>query len=121
MALFCSNLLSSPLHTPLFYSPHILYQTMSSFVSQVMQPGGGVMLLPVVRVVIACLLVLTLAAMLVGVARIHMAVLSLLSAGLLFSLSFFEAEFKKVQRNNSSATATTTTTTRAKGKPAKTD
>jgi hypothetical protein len=32
-----------------------------------------------------------------GVARIHMAILSFLSAGLLFSLSMFEVEFKKVQ------------------------
>lgn len=92
---------------------------MSSFVSQVMQPGGGVMLLPFVRVVIALLLVLTLSAFLAGVARIHMAILSFLGAGLLFSLSMFESEFKRVQSKSSGST--TTTTTRAAGKPTKTD
>jgi hypothetical protein len=86
---------------------------MSSFVSQVMAPGGGVMLLPFVRVVIGCLLVLTLAAFLAGVARIHMAILSFLGVGLLFSLSFFESEFKRVQSNSS---GNTTTTTKASGK-----
>ena len=54
---------------------------MTSFVSQVMSPGGGVMLLPFVRLVIIFLLLLTLTAAIVGVARIHMIILSLLSAG----------------------------------------
>jgi len=62
-----------------------------------LQPGGGIMLLPFVRLVIGCLLVLTLAGFFAGVARIHMAILSFLSAGLLFSLSMFESEFKKVK------------------------
>lgn len=85
------------------------------------------MLLPLVRGVIGLLLVLTLCGFMAGVARIHMAVLSFLSAGLLFSLSFFESEFKKMQRNqaagsNSSSTTTTTTTTTTTGtKQAKTD
>lgn len=92
---------------------------MTSFVAQVMQPGGGVMLLPFVRVVIAILLVLTLSGFLAGVARIHMAILSFLSAGLLLSLSFFESEFKKAQGHSSEST--TTTTTASSGKPAKTD
>jgi hypothetical protein len=69
---------------------------MSSFMAQVMQPGGGVMLLPFVRGVIGLLLVLTLIGFSVGVARIHMAILSFLSAGLLVSLSMFESEYKKV-------------------------
>eukprot|EP00525_Craspedostauros_australis_P009842 CAMPEP_0198114052 /NCGR_PEP_ID=MMETSP1442-20131203/5550_1 /TAXON_ID= /ORGANISM="Craspedostauros australis, Strain CCMP3328" /LENGTH=91 /DNA_ID=CAMNT_0043771273 /DNA_START=173 /DNA_END=448 /DNA_ORIENTATION=+ len=68
-----------------------------SFVSQVMQPGGGVMLLPFVRTVIGVLLILTMAGFAAGVARIHMAVLSFLSAGLLFSLSMFESEFRKLK------------------------
>jgi len=70
---------------------------MSSFFSQLMEPGGGVMLLPFVRMVIGCLLVLTTTAAIVGVARIHMVILSFLSGGLLLSLSFFESEYKKAR------------------------
>jgi hypothetical protein len=58
---------------------------MSSFVSQIMAPGGGVMLLPFVRLVIGILLILTITAAVLGVARIHMMILSVLSAGTLFS------------------------------------
>lgn len=95
---------------------------MSSFVSQVMQPGGGVMLLPFVRIVIALLLVLTLAGFLAGIARIHMAILSFLGAGLLFSLSMFESEFKRVQSQSSSSSGNYTTTThQGSGKQNKTD
>ena len=94
---------------------------MTSFISQVMEPGGGVMLLPFVRVVIAFLLVLTLAGFLAGVARIHMAILSFLGAGLLFSLSMFETEFNKVRSQSGSSTTTTTTVKSSNGKAAKTD
>ena len=38
-----------------------------------------------------------LGAFFAGVARIHMAVLTVLSSGLLVSLSFFESEYKKAQ------------------------
>ena len=62
-----------------------------------MQPGGGLLLIPFVRAVIGTLLVLTLAGFCVGIARIHMAILSFLSAGLLFSISMFEREYKKAQ------------------------
>lgn len=109
----------------LVYSYYIIMS--SSFISQVMQPGGGVMLLPLVRGVIGVLLVLTLAGFLSGVARIHMAVLSFLGAGLLFSLSMFESEFKRLQSrqssssSSSSSSTTTTTTTTTSGKNAKTD
>jgi hypothetical protein len=72
-----------------------------SFVSQVMEPGGGVMLLPFVRLVIGLLLCLTTGAAIVGVARIHMVILSFLSGGLLISLSFFESEFKKARGGSS--------------------
>ena len=91
---------------------------MTSFISQVMEPGGGVMLLPFVRVVIAFLLVLTLAGFLAGVARIHMAILSFLGGGLLVSLSMFETEFNKVRSQSGS---TTTTVKSSNGKAAKTD
>eukprot|EP00339_Tiarina_fusa_P008380 CAMPEP_0117030974 /NCGR_PEP_ID=MMETSP0472-20121206/22316_1 /TAXON_ID=693140 ORGANISM="Tiarina fusus, Strain LIS" /NCGR_SAMPLE_ID=MMETSP0472 /ASSEMBLY_ACC=CAM_ASM_000603 /LENGTH=91 /DNA_ID=CAMNT_0004739203 /DNA_START=134 /DNA_END=409 /DNA_ORIENTATION=+ len=70
---------------------------MSSMVTEIMQPGGGILLLPFVRGVISLLLVLTLAGFMAGVARIHMAILSFLGAGLLFSLSMFESEFKKAR------------------------
>lgn len=68
----------------------------SSFVSSFLEPGGGIRLLPFVRVVIGILLLLTLAGAFFDVARIHMIILSFLSAGLLFSLSFFESEYNKV-------------------------
>jgi hypothetical protein len=55
------------------------------------------MLLPFVRLVIGCLLALTVLAAILDVARIHMVVLSVLSSGLLLSLSFFESEFKKAR------------------------
>ena len=64
-----------------------------------MEPGGGVMLLPFVRVVIGMLMVLTTMGAIAGVARIHMVILSFLSAGLLISLSFFESEYKKQVRS----------------------
>jgi hypothetical protein len=62
-----------------------------------MEPGGGVLLLPFVKIVVGLLLLTTLTIFAAGVARIHMAILSFLSAGLLFSLSMFEVEFKKAQ------------------------
>lgn len=86
---------------------------MSSFVSQIMQPGGGLLLIPLVRVIIGTLLVLTLAGFCVGVARIHMAVLSFLSAGLLFSISMFESEYKKAQQYRNSQTKSKTSSTTA--------
>ena len=87
-----------------------------SFVAQIMQPGGGVMLLPFVRFVIGILLVLTVMAAVLDVARIHMVILSFLSGGLLISLSFFESEFKKVSaaRTGSGPASSSTTTTAAK-------
>ena len=95
---------------------------MSSFVSQIMQPGGGLLLIPFVRVIIGTLLVLTLAGFCVGIARIHMAVLSFLSAGLLFSISMFESEYKKAQQYNSSQSSSSSSqTTQQQGKPAKSD
>lgn len=90
-----------------------------------MQPGGGVMLLPFVRFVIGILLVLTVVAAVVDVARIHMIILSFLSGGLLISLSFFESEFKKVRAARSgggsssepsSSTTSAPTTTKAGAK-----
>jgi hypothetical protein len=73
-----------------------------------MQPGGGLLLIPFVRAIIAILLVLTMAGFCVGVARIHMIILSFLSAGLLFSISMFEREYKKAQRGGSSQATSNT-------------
>jgi hypothetical protein len=50
-------------------------------------------------------LVLTVSAAVVGLARIHMIILSVLSAGLLVSLSFFESEFKKMQNGGRAASS----------------
>jgi uncharacterized protein involved in cysteine biosynthesis len=95
---------------------------MSSFFSQIMEPGGGVMLLPFVRLVIGCLLCLTVAAAIAGVARIHMIILSFLSSGLLLSLQFFESEFKKARRLHSGSNASSSTTTSGRqGQSNKTD
>jgi hypothetical protein len=96
-----------------------------SFIAQVMQPGGGVMLLPFVRVVIAILLVLTIGGVVADVARIHMAILSFLCTGLLFSLSMFESEYKKMQDHRSSEPPTNSEPsnkgTNTKTVPSKTD
>lgn len=56
------------------------------------------MLLPFVRVVIGMLMVMATMGAIAGVARIHMIILSFLSAGLLISLAFFESEYKKQVR-----------------------
>ena len=76
---------------------------MTSFFAQIMEPGGGLILIPFVRTIIGILLVLTISGFLAGIARIHMVVLSFLSGGLLFSISMFEREYKKVQRNRAAA------------------
>jgi hypothetical protein len=68
---------------------------MSSFAAQILQPGGGILLIPFIRSVIMCLLLTTLTGFLIGVARVHMAVLSFLGGGLLFSISFFMTEYDK--------------------------
>jgi hypothetical protein len=74
-----------------------IYTTMTNLFTEIMQPGGGVILIPFVRIIIALLLVLTIMGIVANVARIHMIILSLLSGGLLFSLSMFEKEFRKAQ------------------------
>jgi len=73
-------------------------------ISEIMAPGGGVMLIPFVRVVISILLVLCIMGFVADVARIHMVVLGFLSSGLLLSLAMFEREFNKVKNKGSPAT-----------------
>lgn len=79
-----------------------------TFISDVMAPGGGVLLLPFVRVVITILLVCCVATFIAGVARIHMAILSFLSSGLLVSLHMFEKAFNNLQNKNNQAPAAAT-------------
>jgi len=73
-------------------------------ISEIMAPGGGVMLIPFVRVVISILLVMCIMGFVADVARIHMVVLGFLSSGLLLSLAMFEREFNKVKNKGSPAT-----------------
>lgn len=80
------------------------------------------MLLPFVRLVIGCLLVLCVAAAAVDIARVHMIILSVLGGGLLLSLQFFESEFRKAQqrqRGGGGGTAAATASSSSSG--AKTD
>ena len=70
-----------------------------SFAAQILQPGGGILLIPFIRSVIMCLFITTLTAFVVGVARVHMAILSLLAGGLLLSISFFMSEYEKAMEN----------------------
>jgi hypothetical protein len=78
---------------------------MASMIQEIMAPGGGVMLIPFVRIVIAILLVMTIMGFVANVARIHMVVLGFLSAGLLVSLSMFEREFNKVKNRGAPPTS----------------
>jgi hypothetical protein len=71
-----------------------------AFISDVMAPGGGILLIPFVRVVISLLLVCTISIFIAGVARIHMAILSFLSSGLLFSLWMFETAYNNMKNRN---------------------
>ncbi len=64
-----------------------------SFIAQVMAPGGGILLIPFTRAVIACLFVVTATVFLMGVARIHMFILSFLSAGMWLSLGVFQKAY----------------------------
>eukprot|EP01083_Nonionella_stella_P077042 210183_1 len=60
-----------------------------SFIAKILSPGGGILLIPFTRFVLACLFVVTTTVLVVGVARIHMFILSFLSAGMWISLGYF--------------------------------
>ena len=77
-------------------------------IQEIMAPGGGVMLIPFVRIVIAILLVMTIMGFVANVARIHMVVLGFLSTGLLVSLSMFEREFNKVKNRGAPSSSNAT-------------
>ena len=65
-----------------------------NFIAQIMSPGGGILLIPFTRAVIGCLFLTTSTVFVMGVARIHMFILSLLSIGFYFALGKFEREYK---------------------------
>jgi hypothetical protein len=67
--------------------------TLPSFLSQVMAPGGGIHLVPFTRAVILCLCVTTTTVFLMGVARIHMFILSCLGIGMYYALGQFQKEY----------------------------
>mmetsp|Transcript_15757 Transcript_15757/g.32284 ORF Transcript_15757/g.32284 Transcript_15757/m.32284 type:complete len:93 (+) Transcript_15757:173-451(+) len=75
---------------------------MTSIVSQLLAPGGGILLIPFIKGVVFCLLIVTSACMVADVARIHMAVLSFLSAGLLVSLTMFQNAWDRMQKTRTS-------------------
>lgn len=60
-------------------------------------------LIPFIRFVIVLLMLTTSTTFVFGVARLHMGILTVLSGGLLLSISFFESEYKKAvaSRNKS--------------------
>ena len=91
-------------------------------VTQILQPGGGVLLIPFIRTVIMCLFVTTVTAFLFGVARIHMFILSCLGGGLLLSISFFMSEYEKALENAKHKSAKSTdAAAKSQGERAKTD
>ena len=71
-----------------------------SFIADVLAPGGAILLIPYIRMVIGSLLMTTLTAFCMGIARGHMAILSFLAGGLLLSISFFLNTFESVQKRN---------------------
>ena len=92
-----------------------------SFIADIMAPGGGVLLLPFVRVVITLMLVCTITTFIAGVARIHMAILSFLSAGLLVSLHMFETAYNNIKNRSESSSTTSAPTNRSSSDAGKTD
>lgn len=68
----------------------------TTFIQQIMSPGGGVLLIPFTRAVIFCLALTTTTVFILGVARIHMFILTFLSVGMWFALGIFEREFSKI-------------------------
>mmetsp|Transcript_23133 Transcript_23133/g.33852 ORF Transcript_23133/g.33852 Transcript_23133/m.33852 type:complete len:96 (-) Transcript_23133:163-450(-) len=94
-----------------------------SMISQILSPGGGILLIPFIRGVIMCLFATTTTAFLCGVARIHMAILSFLAGCLLLSISFFVGEYEKAMSNKSrgSSGGASSSDSAAAGERAKTD
>eukprot|EP01082_Thalassiosira_pseudonana_P002287 g2050.t1 g2050 contig11:612374-613105(-) len=96
---------------------------MSSFISELLKPGGGIALIPFIRMTIATLLLMVVIMFIADIARIHMVILAFLAGGLLASISWFEKAWNDVQRSRSEggASATSSTVSSAGGKEEKTD
>ncbi|KAL7513097.1 hypothetical protein ACHAXN_010155 [Cyclotella atomus] len=95
---------------------------MSSFISDLLKPGGGIALIPFIRMTIVALLIMVILMGIAGVARIHMAVLAFLSVGLLISISWFEKAWDEVQsKRGSSATGSGGVANAGNKEPEKTD
>ncbi len=96
---------------------------MSSFAAQILSPGGGILLIPFIRLVIMVLFCTTTTAFCFGVARIHMAILSFLAGGLLLAISFFMSEYEKALENSKrkSASVESVAASSNTGERAKTD
>ena len=98
-------------------------KAMSSFASQILSPGGGVLLIPFIKMVIMVLFCTTFIAFCFGIARIHMAILSFLAGGLLLAIRFFMSEYEKALTNAKQKARSTgaTVTTSSNGERAKSD
>jgi len=77
------------------------------FIQQILSPGGGFLLIPFTRAVICCLFLTTVSVFALGVARIHMFILSFLSAGMWFALGLFQREYSKAMQSGITADAST--------------
>jgi hypothetical protein len=77
------------------------------FIQQILSPGGGFLLIPFTRAVLCCLFFTTVSVFARGVARIHMFILSFLSAGMWFSLGLFQKEYSKAMQSGITADAST--------------
>lgn len=76
------------------------------FIQQILSPGGGLMLIPFTRAVICCLFLTTFSVFLIGVARVHMLILSFLSGGMWFALGYFEKAYKNAMHQGTVPDAT---------------
>ena len=74
-------------------------------ISQIMAPGGGLSLIPFTRGVIICLWIITTTVYIMGMARLHMAILSFLSAGMYFSLGYLQRAYENTIRINDSSSS----------------
>mmetsp|Transcript_29012 Transcript_29012/g.61576 ORF Transcript_29012/g.61576 Transcript_29012/m.61576 type:complete len:93 (-) Transcript_29012:248-526(-) len=75
-----------------------------SVIQDMLKPGGGIALIPFIRMTILTLLLMVIVMGILDVARIHMVVLAFLSIGLLMSISHFEKVWNDVQRSRGGVT-----------------
>lgn len=67
--------------------------------AQLMAPGGAIQLIPFTRGVMVCLFLLTVTVFIWGVARVHMAILGVLSLGMYIVLGVFQTEYDTLVRS----------------------